>query len=315
MASTYSFGESLHRTIVFSSIPVSGSYNYNNIFQYYSDDSLESSIGQEPLILEYDSSYYTDYEVINDDKSGNDDAFKLDETFRHHDFLKEILALLTLVTGANFYEEKINPEYILGLNDFGEVFFEKRKPKTEYGRASDVYRKTNYLGANVVLVNEVDSIFSAYFNLSKDSKKRFLMSLFFFYNSILMHEISPSMSFVSLVSSIENLSHMESVANGVKFSKCKVCNQRVHKAGKRFKDVIIKYSGCSEQKFTQYLGRVYNKRSNIAHLGELMYHDYASTELDIESMNDIQWFRFVVRNTLINWLLTQFSIPIIRLLA
>ena len=132
---------------------------------------------------------------------------------------------------------------------------------------------------------------------------RFRMSVLLFYNAMDIGQYSPSMCFIAMVSAIENLVDLEGRLKGLKFERCKCCSQYEYKISKRFKDFMVNYVGDDSEKFRKYIGKIYSQRSIVAHLGDLLYHDLADTELDYSSTALLKNTRRIVRFALIGWLL------------
>lgn len=131
-----------------------------------------------------------------------------------------------------------------------------------------------------------------------------------YYNAIDIRKYSPSMSYVALISAIENLIDFEKEISKTKFEKCKSCGQTKYQLGKRYKEFMMKYCGNEDPRFKKYLANAYSKRSCIAHLGKLFYNDYASTELDMNGDEEINSLKLNTRIAIYNWIILNSNITI-----
>lgn len=300
------FKNNFHRSIIFSNIPISGYYRFDNAFQIKKGDISWPPVKQsmsckEAIVLEYNSDYYRNYRTTTSEQQPDE----LEESFRHFDYRKELMALLTLVGSANFHEEK---SYLLNNKDLGECYFKEDYTVDDLGTNIEInnenmFSNTNYLGQQVNFPENHNLFFTNYFSLDKNNTNRFRMSLMLYYNSIHIREHSASMSYVALISSIENMVDFEGELTGFESTRCDVCSQLKYKLTKRFKDFMTKYCSDDSTEFKRYLGEAYAKRSKVAHLGELFYNDYASTELDIKGNIELDLLKRVVRIALYNWVI------------
>lgn len=308
MSSTYTMGN-LHRAIVFSNIQLSGVFSYKDVVRCYPLESIEA--GYEPLILEYNNSYYPDYPRIRKREEGDDVISQHEEGWRHKDFMKELMALLTLVTGANVFEDMHKESSLNSPNLFGN---ELNCDATEahFLSPNKVFKIEPILVDSLVFPSNVYEIMDSYFSLKGDLKNRLRMSLMLFYNSILLNEISPSMAYVALVSTIENLADIEREREGYKATKCKECGQKKYRALYYFRKTTQILVGDSSNEFKKYLETVYEVRSKIAHVSDLMYSDYASAKIDFRSSRSLLTLRFIARIVLNNWLLSESKKDVIQ---
>lgn len=255
----------------------------------------------EPIVLEYNSDFYKDYKTI----TSSQEPDELQEKFRHFDYRKELMALLSLVGSANFYKEK---SYLLNNKKLGEAYFKADFSNNDLGNKLEINNKcmaqgTNFVFDLICFPDNCDQFFTNYFSLNKENISRFRMSLMLYYNSIYIREYSASMSYIALISSIENMVDFEGNSIGFKPETCSSCSQPKYKLNRRFKDFMIKYCGDDSVEFERHLGRAYAKRSSIAHLGELFYNDHAKTELDISGETKLDNLRMIVRIALYNWII------------
>lgn len=299
-----SFEANFHRRLIFSNVQFTGRYKYKNIVQLLkADDGLlihpSGLMYIKPIVLEFNSNIYTYYNRLYD-KSLN-----LEETFRSNDFAKELIAHLSLVFNVNFFFEK---RYKCLKEELGEDYFIPSFTQSDnypdlLVNDEYIFKAHNYLGDEVVKPSFIDRYFDNYFNLADDVKHRYNMSLMLYYNAIDIREISPSMSYVALISAIENLFEYEGELTGFKPEICAVCKTPQYKSTRRFKNFMMEYYPVDNPKYNKYLNEIYSRRSKIAHAGKLHYNDYADTELDIDGNREVSDLKRIVRVALVNWIL------------
>ncbi len=300
------FNGVFHRSLIFTNIPLNGGYRYKDVFQI-----LQSEVdlpfhrsgvqNLKPIIFEYDSSNYCYYKRLRYKQ------LDFEESFRHLDFSKELLAHITLVFNANFFTEK---SYMCTKEMLGEDYFigEFTKGNSINGLTTDdeyILKDINFLGDEIVKPTFIDKYFDKYFNLDENAMNRYRMSLTLYHNAIDIRLISPSMSYVALISAIENLFEFEGELNGFKVKKCKTCNGDIYKSTRRFKDFMKKYYPVDSPKYNKFLNTIYTRRSKITHAGLLHYNDYADTEIDSDGSKEVSSLKTMVRVALINWILLK----------
>lgn len=307
----WSYSNKFHRSIIFSNIVLNGVFKYDSIFQLLPGKEewpqLKQGYGNKPIILEFDYSKYSNFELINKKSNSNKDTEDLQEKFRYCDHKKETLALLTLVTNCNFYEgEKYSlNNSILGEDFFNETFLDTKNIPLVNQNNDYKNQKQNLLGDSVIFPTDNGLFFDSYFSMKGETLNRARMSIMLYFNSIDILKYSPSMCYVSLISAIENLVDYEGLLSEIKYETCKCCNQTMYKVSRRFKDFMMTYCGDSSKGFKKYLNGVYTKRSHVAHLGQLFYNDYANTELDQKGIDEILTLKKVTRIALYNWIISK----------
>ena len=129
-----------HRTIIFSHIPVSGNFIYENIFQIVrGNKNLDLlKIGHqefEPIILEFNSTFFKSFFHPNPSKHN--------APFEIFDIYKEIMAILSLIGNANFFSSKYYrvERDELG-NDYFKPKFQQKEPKNLITLKDDFITKT-----------------------------------------------------------------------------------------------------------------------------------------------------------------------------
>ena len=299
-------GESFHRAIIFSGLQLSGSYKFKDIFQLFPGKNDwpgidDNALSKKPIVLEYDSSNHLKY-LLDTNKLGAENS--LEEKFRHLDFRKELLAILTLLSNFYYYTEN----YSINRSELGSDYFENGFSKINgeslnFKTHDEMLNHEYFLGDQLSFPSNTDQILSCYFDMSYEIFIRFRMSISLFYNSFGIRKHSPSMSFVSMVSAIENLIDIEREITNLKFKRCEKCNQHSYRLTRRFVDFIIKNIGNDTKAFKKYVEKIYSIRSNVAHLGELFYNDVAETELDIKTSCLLKNTQKIVRQAMVNWLI------------
>lgn len=294
----------MHHKILFSQNPILGYFRYKDVFQIIKgEDDWEvpkyNLLFQKPLVLEYNSDYFKSYPIVN---QKNEQILKANEPFKHFDFLKELVSLISLITNDYFYADRhyLHDLALTSINTFTDC-------KSEKGL---LYSNKSFytpvgLGDNIELPISGNIFLDKYFSLNTDILFKIRMSLVLYYNSISISKHSPSMSYVALVSSLENLMEMEAKINGFKPKKCECCNQMEYKSTSRFRDLIEKYGDVpiKKKEINKFLNKLYSRRSKIAHGGKLFYHDYANYEYDYNGVKELDKMRMVTRTVIFNWVL------------
>lgn len=297
----------IHRGMVLNNLEYTGYYRFKDIFQIRRNSVALKPFDTgtqwtEPIVLEYDSRYYREYKILREERK------KIVEPFRHKDFRKELLALLCVITNSRFTE--LPHQYqIQNLSELGDYCRERKfvdADEDTIKRNDDfIYRRVNLIGQELGIHSEVDTFLENYFSLTGKELKKYRMSLFMYYNSIHMYALSPSMTYLALVSCIENLAIYDSRLNTDKIERCAECGREKHLSTSRFSEFAYKYLDPELEVTLKMLKNIYNKRSRITHDGSLFYHDYAETEADTIGNHEIADLRTYARVILINWLLRR----------
>jgi hypothetical protein len=286
----------IHHEIIFSPRPLNGYYRFQDRFQIIPHNNK--------IILEYDSKYYEPIKYINDAMDNNSVYRENIKSINHKDYLKELIAILSILCNAEFdYTEKESDDYKL-KNSFSNDFLECHN-------FQDI-QKVHIIHMDMIPIDMLflsiekcaDKYFENYFNLTKRIKDRYLMSVFLYYNSSKIRMISPSMAYVALVSSIENMCGLEAELDGIKFESCEKCGNQIYKLSKRFREFVMKYSlkKNNNGNFKKNINDVYSLRSKIAHAGELLYMDYAGSEFSMKEYMNYNILMKYVRVCLYNWI-------------
>jgi hypothetical protein len=320
------------RSLALSNIPVSSTFRYRDIFQILpAEDNAPrppALLNHHPLVIEYlftiDESKRTfpDGQVIPQWIKNNDEAGKR---------LKELTLLLTTFSCDRIFVYSSNQSwfYPMGTKDK-----EPESKNVQWGQQSYFYigfessikyltdtdtdtnkikltepneyfnRYGKHTDQEFDLPGNVNHLFDAYFSLGKDAKKSFLSSASLFNQGTKLWSEHPSLSFVSLVSSLETLIYFDHVKD--KVEKCPECGQERHRVVQKFREFFNSY-GSPAPEFKKYALKVYKYRSNVLHRGELFLGEvYPQKFGSIESFEDDELRRSVLRTCricLVNWLI------------
>lgn len=306
------FGDSFHRAILFSHKPFTERYNYKNIFQLLPPNKSWSQpeylMGEHPFVIEFDSSYKRLF--LHEKERYKELNTKVIDSFFENsqkwDFLKEIYSVLSIFSSLYFFENK---KYSQSRKKLGKKysyphFQNSSKPFIEQKTSTELFSKPQVMGEKIYFPDNIDYLLDVYFHLNEEVLDTFRMSITLLYKSYEIKSVSPSMSLVSMISSIENLVNYE--GKNIKYPTCPECNQKIRSISKRFRDFIIKYSNTENpevmKKSANYL---YNMRSKIAHAGKLLYYDYATADIDFFCDIQLPKVRRLVSICLMNWMVEK----------
>ena len=154
------------------------------------------------------------------------------------------------------------------------------------------------------LPNNINALFEKYFSLDEKTKKAFLSSASLLSQGIKLWSEHPSLSFASLVSSLETLMSFDH--KGLKVETCKNCKQKSYSVTEKFRDFFGKY-GSPTPEFRKYASKIYRYRSKILHSGELFLGEISPRRFGSDDgLNDDDMRRNMIqicRICLTNWLL------------
>ncbi len=267
----------------------------------------EYEMGDFPLILEFNTDYlrrYTtktkriQYESVTDERP---EEFK--ESFRKLDYQRELVMLLTLCTTFKFYQKK--HDWVMTRKKLGKLYFRENFRRStiqhvELKPSAAMYNNIPTLGQPLEFPDVTHLLLDKYLSLAPEPLDVFRKSMILFYNSFEIGNISYSLSFISLISAIENMVTFET--QGRSYKQCYECNRPLYALTRRFRDFLSKY-GNSSREFKKYANELYNKRSKIAHAGQLLLNDYDTVESDYEPSIGLMRNRSVIRLCLVNWLM------------
>lgn len=322
-------GKTLLRFVAFSPLPIEGSYRYKDVLQIMSlPDTApkpQYSIGEHPLVIEYV------YDTISEQERArilseysNPDSFDGRMLESRYNFTKqdEILCVLSVITKYLITKEDNGKKWVLcdkdedwisvergvgyfwkGMRQFGENLTDidiDCIPEVQYEL---YYSKEAFLGEQFMLSDSTSSFLDKYFSLDEAKKEAFLSACVLFERSSRTWAISHSLAYIGFVSGIEALIEYEN--RNAKTEKCDDCGQPKFKVRQKFLAFARDY-GNDSPKFKMYVDKLYNRRSQIGHVGKLLSHDLAGKiSGPVVEMNDgieLRNLQRVVRIMMINWL-------------
>lgn len=151
----WTYNKTFNRNIIFSNIPLNGYYRFESIFQINPGEkkwhSSKMFLDSRPIILEYNTSFYGKFENINDYAKHQKDIIETQERFRLLDHQRETLALLTLITNANFYTDN---RYFLTNEELGDLhlidsFIKKEGINEIIKNNKNFLKKERYMGDDI----------------------------------------------------------------------------------------------------------------------------------------------------------------------
>lgn len=335
-----------HRSIVFSKVPLNGSFTYKDIFQLFPADLIgmpTTKVFQKhhPIILEY---WTTKDEVVTvpSDFEKIKDLYSLTALTSNKQDI--ILSLLTIITNHVFfrYSESTGSWGFPILNEDaeeGEVntweskwclpifvwknfqsqlsiekFTELNIPIVTFLPHQHYYLiNPNFdfhVDRNITFPITATQILDSYFSQPKNILEILNSAISFANSAMELRNSKKTLSLISAFTAIETLVNME--FENVQLEKCKDCGQSKFKIAEKYRQFLFKYISKSEEnkkKFNSY----YSLRSKIVHTGqklktEKLFADISEEERAEELLNEIEIIQ-LSKLSIINWLILN---PVFR---
>lgn len=315
----------LLRFVAFSSFPIKGSYRYKDVLQIMSlpDEAPKPQYimgALHPLIIEYR------YDTIDEENVASIATDSFDERIleSQYAFTKqdEILCVLSVITKYLITKDENGKRWVLcdtdsdwisvecgvgyfwkGLSQFGAELTDIDTASIPEIHYEQYYGNDAFLGESFKLSDSTSSLLDKYFSLDEAKKEAFLSACVLFERSSRTWVISHSLAYIGFISSIEALIEYEN--KDVKTEKCDDCGQPKFKVRQKFLTFARDYGNHSDE-FKKYADKLYNRRSQIGHVGKLLSHDLAGKiSGPVVEMNDgmeLRNLQRVVRIMMINWL-------------
>lgn len=290
-----------------TSLPISGHFKYEDVFQIYPSTIKHSNITEKWLDIEYNTKYHNHNQIVNNISDNNDkeEYIKHRKETSHINFLKILISLLTISTN-NKYEDP-NQGWVgnnISKGNKIEKFSEINDLHSIRKNPNRIFQDFNSCSEFLSIQDTCDLYFKKYFSLSEDSKKRYNASIFLYNNMTKVRPISASLSIIGYISSIENLADHESKIKGETIERCEKCGQLMYKVSRKFKDFMKKYSSFDKDiNSNKVIDQFYSRRSKITHAGELLYMDYIQNEFPVEEYRYLVSLEKHVRVALYNYLI------------
>lgn len=299
----------LFRSTLKSGSMLSGYYRYKDAFQIVISRKQSSITEGKYVDIEYNQAYSSQppHEELSTDP---DEIFYRDRMREraHLDFLKELIALISIVTNQ-YYEldfdskQNIRPsiqETIDGFSDTSKMFVVRKDPDR-------VVQRQNYTMSFLSIHPDADIFFEKYFNLSSEARSRYNASIFLYQGMRKIFLTSASMAIIGLISAIENLMDFESQRSGIKPNKCGECTQPVYSISKRFKTFMQKFSEFDVENPNSLLNKFYSRRSKISHTGGILEIDRLLSKFSMKEHREFTEIESHVRIALFNYLMNYDS--------
>lgn len=292
----------LHKSLIKATSPISGYYRYSDVFQIYPSASDGRDQNCNYALIEYNTKYLHISKKCGEKKDDRLETLKKERA--HLNFLKEILALLSICT---------NERYELDFNK-SESFFPHSQqiiPKftdvSEYLKISScVYRinqKSRYNDQSIRIHPKTDEFFRNYLSLSSKARRRYNASIFLYDNGEILMSTAASMAVVAFASSIENMVEFENQRIKNKAIFCHECGQRQYKISSSFYDFLDKFCGGTDNDSNRKFKKFYNMRSKIVHAGSILEFDRIQTIFPQEEHDRLCEFSTLARIALFEYLL------------
>ncbi len=313
------------RSVVLTSAPVTGLYKFDNDFQILPVEERAPrppyTMGHHPLIIEYKF-------VVDETPRTYPDGQKMPQWILNNDDasqkLNELLLLITTFSLFHVFMYQNSQSWFIPTEDekndviWGQQTYDYKDFKS---KINDLSKKEldqittiepneyfNRYGRPVDqafdLPKNIDALFAKYFSLDEGTKKTFLSSASLLSQGLKLWSEHPSLSFASLVSSLETLISFEH--KGVDVERCNECGQERYRVVNKFRDFFGKY-GSPSPEFKKYALKIYKYRSKILHSGKLFLGEVFPRRFGtFDGSEDDDMRRRIVRTCricLVNWLM------------
>ncbi|MFY9143162.1 hypothetical protein [Sulfuricurvum sp.] len=322
--------KTLLRFVAFSSFRIKGSYRYKDVLQIMSlpDEAPKPQYlmgALQPLIIEYVYDTIGANELMNivaeysNPCSFDERILESQYAFTKQD---EILCVLSVITKYLISKEENGKKWVLcdeevdwisvergvgyywkGLSEYGENLADIDTDDIPQLQSEDYYSKEAFLSEQFILSDSTSSFLDKYFSLDEAKKEAFLSACVLFERSSRTWAISHSLAYIGFISGIEALIEYEN--KDIKTEKCDDCGQPKFKVRQKFLAFAKNY-GNDSQEFKKYVDKLYNRRSQIGHVGKLLSHDLAGKisgpVVELNDERELRNLQRVVRIMMINWL-------------
>lgn len=296
----------LYRSTLKSGSIMGGYYKYSNVFQILESKKISSARTGKYLDIEYNEAYGRSVPTKIKIESQEDHAFAANRQREraHLDFLKELVALLSVVTNQYCeidFNKEVNilpddQEKIPEFSDVSAMHEIRRDPNR-------ISQRQNHTMSFVAIHPETDAFFDNYFKLDDVVRSRYNASIFLYQNMRKIFLTSASMAIVGLISAIENLMELERERNKFVVPQCKECKSPIYKISARFKDFMLKYSEFEVDDKNKLLNKFYSRRSKISHTGAILEIDQLISRFSMQEHREFTEIETHVRIALFNYLL------------
>jgi hypothetical protein len=295
----------LYRSTLKSGSIMNGYYRYLDVFQIIESTKPSSIHNGKYLDVEYNQAYANvSHSKVDINYS---DAVFYENRMReraHLDFLKELIALLSIVTNQYYdldFEKEVNirppdQEVIGGFTDISSSHEIGKDP-------CRVARRQNFTLSLVSIHPAANVFFENYFRLNEEARSRYNASIFLYQSMRNIFHTSASMAIVGLISAIENLMDFDGKKSDKNTHRCKECNQFVYSISKRFKEFMGEFSEFDVEDPNSLLNKFYSQRSKISHAGKILEIDKLLSNFSMAEHREFTEIESHVRIALFNYLL------------
>jgi hypothetical protein len=329
-----------YKVIIFCSNKLEGTFRFEDKWQIYplkSDHSPFNKVVQyHPVVLEF---FVEANKEVAIPKAFEEHREMIVKMTSQGNKIKEITTLLTAFSNYRFYANTVKAQYFIesvdghlpppeddhaskvGYNIYTYPEFRKTADITEltkvdFPEVTEVDHKDYFIYFDntytevVKFPNTLYPALNNYHTLKDDKQKTVYASLSLIGNGVELSESMRSLSFISLVSSIETMVNLE--YSDLKVERCDACGAEKYRVFAKFRDFLLRYVSENE-KTKKDIDKIYNVRSKIAHAGQLFLGDNTIDWSDEETQNKegevhIQTMQ-VARMSVMNWVLMRAEPP------
>lgn len=289
-------------------------FRYKDVFQIYPAPQKNVAQQGEAVVIEYNDAYR-----LRTEKEERKNAFG--EGYGHLDLLLELIALLQIITNCPCWLPSDGMSARPGLQPKIEKFTDTGHTPAMRFEEARILNRVNSNCAFVAFQKQAVEFLDSYFRMDADSRHRINSSLFLHQKMRRIILDAPSMGIVGLISSVENLVHFEGEREGFVVVRCNECSIEKYKLSRRYRDFMETYSEenfvknyevrgyyHTEPEFSEKAARkiimdFYNRRSKIAHAGDILELDrtlsgFTMSEVrlfsEVEALTRIALFSYIL---------------------
>lgn len=265
-------------------------YRHESVFQLIPSDRETPKDIEYPAVVELNLEFSNPLHA-NDDKDNKGIIF-----------CRELLAIIALITRSQVTFDEIE---LVDITEFTEYKDDMSQFRSAYQLDDDwgFHNSMLFNDDTIHIPGSIERFCLSYFSQPDEDRLRHHMSLTLFNNADRIWMNAPSLSFVGMISAVENLADLTSSKKGIKPERCKSCGQLKHSSTKKFVGFMNQYSdekitNCSEKLIKQY----YSKRSKIVHVASLMKLDYDRVGYLSDEYNELADLKRNIRVVLYNYI-------------
>ncbi len=327
-----------YKVIIFCSNPLEGVFTFEDKWQIYPLKSEHAPYSKHvkyyPIVLEF---FVEDKQDTPIPKAFEEARRTVVKMTNQGNKVKEITSLLTAFSNYRFYQQTVSAQYFFEApEEITEAVNEQSSkagynlylypqmqgdpitklstvdfPKVEEASHPDCFMHYGPPEETVKFSKLLSAALHNFYALQEGDRKNVYAALSLICNGVELKDTMKSLSFISLVSSIETMVNLE--YKEITVERCKECGTDIYKVAAKFRDYLLRYVSNNEET-KKDINRIYSVRSKIAHAGQLFLGDNM-IDWSNDTIQNEQWQIYiqtmqVARVSVINWVLFRANPPI-----